>query len=189
MGNAGKGWVEAEQLSFKQWFRNSEQENIHCKNSQPARKEVFVGRIKSENIIPAVEHFASCVEDYIDLESLDNCPESLRDCAVIIVGNDSGQGYTREGLRFVNRKNANAGNKVFVSTVMQGTDKSLSLFQKQAIFSSLSQLRNLKSIKIGGSVRKLVKFSCMDYEAAAEDVGTQVKNQPRRPIPLPLCVI
>ena len=137
MGNTGKGWVEVEQLSFKQWFRNKDQEISHYKNNQPVRKEVFVGRIKDENMIPAVEYFASCVEDYIDLESLENCPESLKGCAVMIVGNDSGQGYTREGLRFVNRKNANSGNKVFVSTVMLGTDKSLSLFQKQAVFSSL----------------------------------------------------
>ena len=185
MGNTGKGWVEVEQLSFKQWFRNNEQEISHYRNNQPAKKEVFVGKIKYENIIPAVAHFASCVEDYVDLESLENCPASLKGCAVIITGNDSGQGYTREGLRFVNRKNANAGNKVFVTTLMLGTDKSLSLFQKQAIFSSLSQLRNLTSIKIGGSERKLVKFSCMDYEAAAEEVGTQVQSPPITLLPPP----
>ena len=118
--------------------------------------------------------FANIFEDFVDLQNLDNCPEPLHDCVVMILGNDSGQGFTREGLRFVNRRNANAGNKVFVSTVMLGTDKSLSLFQKQAVFSSLTQLRNLTSIKIGGRERKLIKFSCMDYEAAAEEVGTQV---------------
>ena len=124
-----------------------------------------------------MQHFADSLTqqgDYVDMQSYDNCPEVLRDCAVIILGNDSGQGYTREGIRFVNRSNANAGHKVFVTTVIVGTDKSLSLFQKQAVFSSLSALRNLSSVRIGGRDRKLVKFSCMDYEAAAEEVDTQV---------------
>ena len=70
--------------------------------------------------------------------------------------------------------NANSGSKLFVTTIMEGTDKSLSLFQKQAVFSSLSDLRNLTTIRMGGKERTLIKFSCMDYEAAAEDVGTQV---------------
>ena len=130
--------------------------------------------IKKENIVTAVQHFADSITDYVDMQSYDNCPEVLNDCAVIVLGNDAGQGFTREGIRFVNRVNANAGSKVFVTTVMVGTDKTLSLFQKQAVFSGLSSLRNLSSIRIGGRERKLVKISCMDYEAAAEDVGTQV---------------
>jgi hypothetical protein len=68
---------------------------------------------------------------------------------------------------------ANSGGKVFVSTVMVGSDKSLSSFQKQYIFSSLKGLNLLKSINMGGKERKVIKFSSMDYEAAAQDVGTQ----------------
>ena len=63
---------------------------------------------------------------------------------------------------------------MFVTTVMEGTDKSLSLFQKQSMFSSLSGLKNLTTIRMGERERKLIKISCMDYEAAAEDFGTQV---------------
>ena len=91
-----------------------------------------------------------------------------------MLGNDSGQGYTREGVRFCNREQANSGSKVFVSTLMEGSDKALSLFQKQALFSSLSGLRDVTTITMGGKERKLIKFSAMDYEAAAEDFGTQV---------------
>ena len=174
MGNGGKGWVESEKLSFKQWFRDEEQEVKHFKNGHPARKEVVVGKIRKENIVAAVQHFADSITDYVDMQSYDNCPEILHDTAVCIMGNDAGQGFTREGIRFVNRANANDGSKVFVTTVMVGTDKSLSLFQKQAVFSSLSVFRNLSSVRIGGRHRRLVRISAMDYEAAAEEVGTQV---------------
>ena len=79
-----------------------------------------------------------------------------------------------EGVRILNRKSANSGSKVFVSCVMIGSDKSLSSFQKRFIFSSLTGLGMLKSIKMGGRERKVIIISCMDYEAAAEDCGTQV---------------
>ena len=108
------------------------------------------------------------------MQSLEHCPKVLEDKVIIVCGNDSGQGFCREGIRFCNRKNANSGGKIFVSAVMQGSDKSLSLFQKQQLFNSLSALRNLSTIQMGGKERALVKFSVMDYEAAAEDVGTQV---------------
>ena len=79
-----------------------------------------------------------------------------------------------KGVRILNRKSANSGSKVFVSCVMIGSDKSLSSFQKRFIFSSLTGLRMLKSINMRGRDRKVIIISCMDYEAAAEDCGTQV---------------
>ena len=33
MGNEGKGWVEARQVSVKQWFRNETQEVDHFKEA------------------------------------------------------------------------------------------------------------------------------------------------------------
>ena len=110
----------------------------------------------------------------MDLQTLDHCPDVLHDTVVVVLGNDIGQGYCREGLRGCNRKNSNSGSKTFVTALMQGTDKSLSLFQKQALFSSLSVLRTLDTIRMGGRERSIIKLSCMDYEAAHEDVGTQV---------------
>ena len=180
MGNGGSGWVVAEKKTLKKWFRKPVAEANNSINGQAAQKIVVFGRISKSDIVLAVQHWAQMVTDheqYIDLQTLDNCPDILRDCVVVILGNDSGQGYCREGLRFVNRKMANSGSKVFVTAVMQGTDKSLSLFQKQAIFSSLSALRNLETIRMGGRERRLIKLSCMDYEAAHEEVGTQVQNE------------
>ena len=178
MGNYGKGWVEADKISVKKWFRKPENEDENYKNGQPARKEIVIGKIPKEHMHAAVQHWADILTDqgqYVDMQSLENCPEDLHDSVVLVLGNDSGQGYCREGLRFCNRVNANSGGKVFVTTIMQGTDKSLSLFQKQALFSSLSALRNITTIKMGGKEQKLIKISCMDYEAAAEDFGTQVR--------------
>ena len=93
---------------------------------------------------------------------------------VVVLGNDSGRGFCREGLRFCNRENANHGSKIFVTTMVEGSDKGFSLYQKQEFFSSLSGLRGHNTIKMGGKVRKLFKFSAMDYEASHEDFGTQV---------------
>ena len=177
MGNGGKGWVESKQLSVKQWYRSEANEIAHCRNGEPERKSIVIGTISKVNLPKALQNFADNLTElgqYVDLESLENCPEYLKGAAVIVCGNDSGQGYCREGIRFVNRINSNAGSKVFITTLMEGSDKSLSLFQKQALFSTLSSLRNLSSINIGGQFRRLLKISCMDYEAAAEDVGQQV---------------
>ena len=177
MGNNGVGWVQAEKVSFKKWFRKELNEKKNHKNGQPARKEIVIGKIPEQNIPTAVQHWADVVTSqgqYQDMQSMEHCPPILHDCVVLVVGNDSGQGYCREGIRFCNRKTGNSGSKVFVTTLMEGTDKSLSLFQKQYLFSSLTGLRNLTSIRMGGKERKLIKLSCMDYEAAAEDFGTQV---------------
>ena len=164
--------------SWKKWFRKPAKEMSKMKNGICARKDIVIGKIPKCDLVTAVKHFAKMVTNqghYVDLQTLDHCPDILRDCVVLVMGNDSGQGYCREAVRFVNRKHGNHGGKMFVTALMQGTDKSLSLFQKQALFSSLSALRNLHTIDMGGKERKLIKISAMDYEAAHEDVGTQVK--------------
>ena len=178
LGNNGQGWVKGEKISLKKWYRKKKKEDAKCKNGLPERKQIVIGRIPKEDISSAVQHWASTITergDFIEMQSLENCPKVLEDTVVMVVGNDSGQGYCREGIRFCNRKNANSGHKVFVTTVMEGSDKALSLFQKQDLFSSLSALKNLTTIKMGGKERTLIKFSSMDYEAAAEDFGTQVE--------------
>ena len=86
----------------------------------------------------------------------------------------SGQGFSREGVRFGNRLQANSGSKVFVTTLVEGSDKPLSLYQKQYLFSSHTGLRGMNTIQMGGKQRKLIKISSMDYEAQAEELGTQV---------------
>ena len=141
------------------------------------RQEIIVSKISKDDIQNAVQHWASTLTDrgeFIELQQFENCPEILHDCIVLVLGNDSGQGFSREGVRFCNRDQANSGWKVFVTTMMQGSDKALSLFQKQALFSCLSGLRTMRSIHMGGKERRLLKFSAMDYEAGAEDFGTQV---------------
>ena len=177
LGNGGKGWAKAEKLSVKKWFRDENKETKNCVDGTPQRQDVVLSRIPKDDVMTAVQHWATLLTErgqYIDLQQLDNCPKILFDCVVLVLGNDSGQGYCREGIRFCNREHANAGSKVFVTTMVQGSDKALSLFQKQALFSSLSGLRNIETIQMGRRVRKLIKFSAMDYEAAAEDFGTQV---------------
>ena len=178
MGNQGQGWVKTEKMTLSKWFRTKENEIKNSKGGEPVKKEIIVGRIPKEDIVSAVKHWAEVLTSdgqYQDMQSLEHCPEILSDTVILVVGNDSGQGFTREGIRFCNRKSANSGAKVFTSTVMVGSDKSLSSFQKQYIFSSLKGLRLLNSINMGGKERKVIKFSSMDYEAAAQDVGTQVK--------------
>ena len=167
LGNNGNGWVKAQKVTVKTWYREEGQEINNYVNGEPAKKDIVIASINKNDIVTALQHFADVIVEqgqYVDLQTFDNCPEVLRDCV--------GAGYTREGVRFVNRVNGNAGCKVFVTTLMFGSDKSLSCFQKQALFSSLSALRNLSSIKISGQDRKLLKISCSDYEAAAQEVGT-----------------
>ena len=77
-------------------------------------------------------------------------------------------------MRFGNRLQANSGSKVFVTTLVEGSDKPLSLYQKQFLFSSLTGLRGMNTIQMGGKQRKLLKISSMDYEAQAEELETQV---------------
>ena len=177
MGNQGQGWVKTEKLTLNKWFRTEANEIKNYKRGEPAKKEIIIGKIPKRDLNTAVKHWAEVLTSdgqYCDMQTLDNCPDILKDTVILVVGNDSGQGFTREGIRFCNRKSANSGAKVFVSTVMIGSDKSLSNFQKQYLFSSLSELKTLRSISMGGKERKVIKFSCMDYEAAAQDVGTQV---------------
>ena len=177
MGNDGKGWVVAKKVTIKKWYRKKENEVNNYKHGEPAIKEIALGHIPKENIQQAIQHWAQLISNqgqYIEMQSMEFCPTILNDCVCLILGNDSGQGFTREGVRFCNRTNGNSGWKIFVTTMMKGSDKSLGLFQKQSLFSSLSGLRNLTSIQMGGKERRLVKFSCMDYEAASEDFGHQV---------------
>ena len=130
LGNEGKGWVKAKKLTVKKWYRHDRKEQENYKNLIPARKEIVIGQIPQENIATTVQHWANLITergDFIEIQSLEDCPIILRDSVIVVVGNDSGQGYTREGIRFCNRPNANSGAKVFVTTVMQGSDKALSL--------------------------------------------------------------
>ena len=141
------------------------------------KQEVVTVRIPKEDIKTAVQHWASILTErgeFVELQSFENCPPILHGAVVVILGNDSGQGFCREGIRFCNRNQANSGSKVFVTTMVEGSDKPLSLYQKQFLFSSLTGLRNMDTIQMGGRERKLILFSTMDYEAQAEDLGTQV---------------
>ena len=177
LGNDGKGYVEAKKLIVKKWYRDYNQELKNFEKGGPKQQEVIVGCIPSDNIAIAVQHWAEQLtqrDEYVDLQQFENCPDILRDTVVVVIGNDSGQGYSREGLRFCNRENGNYGSKIFVTTMVEGSDKSLSLYQKQGLFSSLSGLRGKNCIKMGGKERKLLIFSAMDYEAAHEEFGTQV---------------
>jgi hypothetical protein len=114
-----------------------------------------------------VQHWANVLTDrgqYVSLGDQSDCPELLKEAVVIVTGNDAGQGRTREGIRFVNRPQANSGGKVFVTGMINRSDKGLSLGQKQHIFSQLKTLRNLTTINMGHKERRLIVISCMDYE-------------------------
>ena len=179
LGNEGKGWAKSEKMFVKKWFRDENKELKNYENGEPQKQEIIIARIPQENILTAVQHWANTLTErgeFVEMQDFENCPEILRDSVVLILGNDSGQGFTREGVRFANREQANSGAKVFVTSLMQGSDKSLSLFQKQELFSCLSGLRGVDTITMGGKERKLFKFSAMDYEAGAEDFGTQVRK-------------
>ena len=68
---------------------------------EPAKQEIVFGRIPKSDIITAVKHWASVLTSeglYCDMQSWDNCPDILRDAVILVTGNDSGQGCTREGL-------------------------------------------------------------------------------------------
>ena len=77
-------------------------------------------------------------------------------------------------MRFLNRQNSNSGGKTFITTLLNRTDKGLSLHQKQSIFeNSFSQLRNLSSLKYFESEKSVVTFMTGDWEAGAERFGGQ----------------
>ena len=179
LGNDGKGWSKAEKMSVKKWFRNVNKEVENTIDGKEQRQEVVVVRVAKDDIETAVQHWATKLTEqgqYVDMQEFENCPEILHDSVLLILGNDSGQGFVREGVRFGNRIQANSGSKVFISTLVEGSDKSLSMYQKQFLFSSLTGLRHINKIFMGGRERKLYKFLCMDYEAAAQEMGTQVGN-------------
>ena len=171
MGNRGQGWVKASRVSIKTWYREEEQEIRHHVNGEPVRRDIIIGSIVKENILSTIQHFIDIISEqgqFVELQTFENCPEILVNCVVLVLGNDSGAGYTREGVRIVNRIHGNARSKVYLTNLMMGSDKGLSCFQKQALFSSLSALRGVSTIKVAGQERKLIKISCMDYEAQAQ---------------------
>ena len=166
-GQSGKKWVEVKKYSLRRWFRKEKEENKHLNKGGAARRDWVVGSIKQDNMAEAVQHWAKELTDrgqFVSLGDLSDCPEFLRDAVVAVIGNDSGQGRTREGLRFVNRPQANSGAKVFVTGMINRSDKGLSLGQKQHIFSQMLSLKNLTTINMGHRERKLILISCMDYE-------------------------
>ena len=74
----------------------------------------------------------------------------------------------------MNRNNSNSGTKTFVTTLLNQSDKGLSLHQKQNIFGdSFSQLSQLTTLNIGGRERDLLVFMTGDWEAGAERFGGQ----------------
>ena len=78
---------------FKKWYRTEAAEVENSTDGVAARKEVVFGRISKTDIVSALQHWANQVTEqgqYIDLQSLDNCPDSLYDCVAVILGNDSG---------------------------------------------------------------------------------------------------
>ena len=82
--------------------------------------------------------------------------------------------FFRECLRFVNRKNSNSGAKTFITTLLNRSDKGLSLHQKQNIFAnSFPMLRYLTQLEVNGMNKSLVTFQTGDWEAGADRFGGQ----------------
>ena len=176
-GNLGKGWTQAEIISLKKWYRDKNKEVRNSVAGIEERLDVVVAKIPKDKITVAVQHWATSLTDrgkFVEMQSFENCPPILHDTVPVVLGNDSGQGFCREGVRFCTRFQANSGAKVFVSTLVEGSDKQLSLYQKQFLFDSLTGLKNMETIQIGGKERQLIKIAAMDYEAQAEELGTQV---------------
>ena len=166
-GLQGKGWVVCKKYSLRRWFRTEKEEINHREKGGAARRDWIVGSVKPGCLAATVQHWANVLTDrgqYVSLGDQSDCPELLKEAVVIVTGNDAGQGRTREGIRFVNRPQANSGGKVFVTGMINRSDKGLSLGQKQHIFSQLKTLRNLTTINMGHKERRLIVISCMDYE-------------------------
>ena len=166
-GLQGRGWVMCKKYSLRRWFRTEKEEINHREKGGAARRDWIVGSVKPDCLAAAVQHWANVLTErgqYVSLGDQSDCPELLKEAVVLVTGNDAGQGRTREGIRFVNRPQANSGGKVFVTGMINRSDKGLSLGQKQHIFSQLKSLRNLTTINMGHKERRLVLISCMDYE-------------------------
>ena len=101
LGNQGQGWTKFEKLILTKWYRNEANEINNYVRGEPAKQEIVFGRIPKSDIITAVKHWASVLTSeglYCDMQSWDFCPDILRDAVILVTGNDSGQGCTREGL-------------------------------------------------------------------------------------------
>ena len=94
MGNGGQGWVQSKKETVKKWYRTQQTEINNYVDGRAAEKDIFITKISKSDIIPAVQHWATTLTSsgqYVDMQSLPDCPDILRDAVLLMVGNDSGQ--------------------------------------------------------------------------------------------------
>ena len=92
-------WVEMKHLEFPKWFRKlaSELNNLD-KNGEVPKVEPIFAQVNGEHLASLISHWAQVLAEtgqLVELADLPNCPDTLKDKVVLIVGDDSGQGYTR----------------------------------------------------------------------------------------------
>ena len=164
--------VQNQKVKSKRGFNNPTTELNSYVNGHPARIELTFCQIDGFDLLTAVKHWAKVLTEtnqFVRLGDTKNCPEVLSESVVICIGDDCGQGATRECLRLVNRPNSNSGSKVFITTLLTRSDKGISLAQKQKIFEpSFSQLSQLTHLEMGAAVRPVVVFGSSDWEAGFE---------------------
>ena len=154
LGGEGDGFVEVKKLSLLKWYRKMKNE---VENKSPdgtnKRIEIVWGFIPPTETKAALEHWCSVLHSHNQLMRLDsdpNCPEELKGRVVCTVtGPDSGKGYTRLGLRIVNRQHSNTGSKTFVLGLVNMSDKNFSNFQSQNLIGlPLKSIQEIQSLKV-----------------------------------------
>ena len=97
-------WVKMKQINFPKWFRqlNNELKNLDT-NGQVPRVVADYAQISGDQLPCVITHWAQLLfetNQLVELGDMPNCPTILRNKLVVVVGDDSGQGYTRYGSRF-----------------------------------------------------------------------------------------
>ena len=89
LGNSGKGWLEADKMSLRKWYRDGRSEGLNR-----GKQEVVIVSIPKLEIKTALQHWTSCLTErgeFVELQSFENCPPILYDAVALILGNDSGK--------------------------------------------------------------------------------------------------
>ena len=149
-----KGFVSVKTLSLLKWYRKKKLElENQTESGSSKRIEVVWAHIPPTETRAAIEHWCSFLHSRGELLRLDsdpNCPEELKGQVICTVtGPDSGKGYTRLGLRIVNRPNSNSGAKTFVLGLVNMSDKNFSHHQTQKLMGfPLQTMKTIKTLNI-----------------------------------------
>ena len=92
-------WVKVKDINVKKWYRKESNEvKNKDNNGLIPRVKASYAQIGGNDLLLSIQHWLDIIVktgQFLELGSLENCPEDLKQKIVIVIGDDSGQGHTR----------------------------------------------------------------------------------------------